>query len=92
MSQECDDSFHVSVDSFYHYKYYWSNVCLIAAPELTTMRTELVIKPDKDCFVRPLGVNDYYVCRSKDRYRNNCPYLKDSCFCNFPNQQDLPEG
>lgn len=56
------------------------------------METEKNIKPDKDCFVRPLGINDFYICRSKDRYRNKCPYIKDSCFCNYPDRHKLPEG
>ena len=34
-------------------------------------------KPDKDCYVHGLGVSDYYICRSRDQYKDNCPHIKD---------------
>jgi hypothetical protein len=54
------------------------------------------MKPDKDCFVRPLVEEGYYVCRSKDTHRNTCPYLMyhalEADFCTYLDRHKIPEG
>jgi hypothetical protein len=61
------------------------------------MLTENTLKPDKDCFVRSLGVTSYYLCRSTDPLRVKCPYIKDyNCqgvyLCYHPDRHKFAQG
>ena len=61
------------------------------------MKTDDCMKPDKDCFVRPLGIVGYYLCRSTAPYRDRCPYIKDYdnkgiFMCYHSGRYNLPEG
>ena len=40
------------------------------------MQSDNCKKPDRDCYVRPFGIEGYYACRSKASDKNECPYMK----------------
>jgi hypothetical protein len=54
------------------------------------------MKPDKDCYVLSLGVNNYFLCKSKYPYEDNCPYIRDyfldQLLCYHPDRHELPKG
>jgi hypothetical protein len=50
------------------------------------MQTDNIMKPDKDCYVRPHEQTVYYFCKSKDSNRDKCSYVTNCfgylfCFC-----------
>ena len=56
------------------------------------MKTDKNSKPDKDCIVLLLGAEDYYACRSIDPDKNECPYMTEYHFCNYPDRHNLPQS
>ena len=55
------------------------------------MGTDKNSEPDKDCIILSLRVEDYYACRSMDSDKNECPYMTEYSFCNYPYRYNLPQ-
>jgi hypothetical protein len=55
------------------------------------MEPDKYINPHNDCRVRHIGDQDYYLCRSLNTCKYECPYIKTYAFCAHPERHKLPE-
>lgn len=55
------------------------------------MKPDKNIKPDNDCLVHHIGDHDYYLCKSINNLKYECPYFKTYAFCINPDRHNLTQ-